>query len=117
MMPPARTRYTPTVGDTMIGAAAVKETLDSIAGHPSRDTSSAAALIAFAVVALALRPAIEGTLRAVRQSFRGLIAAAHSVRAAMRVAGGSRGETRERRKGDLGAVRDDRAHRGAVASG
>jgi hypothetical protein len=80
-----KARSSPTAkGDTMIGAAVVKETLDSIAGHPSSDTSSAAALIAFAVVAHALRPAIARALRAVRQSVRGLKAAAHSIRAVMR---------------------------------
>jgi hypothetical protein len=68
------------VGDTMIGAAALKETLDSIAGHPSRDTSSAAALIAFAVLAHLSRPAVEGSLRAVRESFRGVIAEALRLR-------------------------------------
>jgi hypothetical protein len=56
------------VANTMIGAAAVRETVDGIAGHPSRDTSSAVALIAFAVVAHSTRPAVERSLHAVRQA-------------------------------------------------
>ncbi len=56
------------VGDTMIGAVVARETLDGIAGHASRDTSSAVALIAFAVVAHSSRPAVERSLHAVRQA-------------------------------------------------
>ena len=64
-----KARSSPTrVGDTMIGAVVARETLDGIAGHPSRDTSSAVALIAFAVVAHSSRPAVERSLRAVRQA-------------------------------------------------
>jgi hypothetical protein len=77
-----KVRSSPTaVGDSMIGAATLKETLDSVAGHPSRDTSSAAALIAFAVLAHSARPAVEGSLRAVRESSRAVIAEARRVRA------------------------------------
>jgi hypothetical protein len=77
-------RSSPTaVGDTMIGAAALKETLDSVAGHPSRDTSSAAALILFAVLAHSFRPAVKGTLRAVRESARGVIAEARRIGSAI----------------------------------
>ena len=51
-----KARSSPTaVGDTIIGAAAARETVNSIAGHPARDTPSAAALIAFALTAYGLR--------------------------------------------------------------
>jgi hypothetical protein len=84
-------RSSPTaVGDTMIGVSAAKEILDSVAGHPSRDMSSAAALIAFAVVVHSFRPVVERSLRAVRRSLRELIAEAHRVRDVMRRWGISR---------------------------
>lgn len=77
-----KVRSSPTAaGDAMIGTAAIKETIDSIAGHPSRDTSSAAALIAFAVLAHLFRPAVAGLLRAVRESFRAVIAEGLRLRA------------------------------------
>ena len=80
-----KVRSSPTaVGDTMIGAGALKETLDSVAGHLSRDMSSAAALILFAVPAHSFRPAVEGSLRAVRESVRGVIAAARRIGSAIR---------------------------------
>ena len=80
-----RVRSSPTaVGDTMIGAAAARETIDSIAGHLSRDTSSAAALITFALVVHSFRPAVERALRAMWEAYRGLIAEAHKVGAAIR---------------------------------
>jgi hypothetical protein len=66
-----KARSSPTaVSDAMLGAAALKETLDSVAGPPSRRTSSAAALIVVAVLAHSFRPAIEGTLGAARESVR-----------------------------------------------
>ena len=80
-----KVRSSPTlVGDTMIGTAALKETLDSVAGHPSRDTSSAAALIVFAVLAHSFRPAVERSLRAVRESFRAIKAEARRIGSAIR---------------------------------
>jgi hypothetical protein len=60
-------------GDTVIATAALKETVDSIAGHPSRDTPFAVALIAFAVLTHAFRPAVAGSLGALRKSVRGVI--------------------------------------------
>lgn len=79
-----KVRSSPTaVGDTMIGTVALKETVDSVAGHPSRDTSSAAALIVFAVLAYTLRPAAERTVRAVGESFRGVVVEARRIRAAI----------------------------------
>lgn len=80
-----KVRSSPTVvSDTMIGADALKETLDSVAGHPSRDTPSAAALIVFAVLAHSFRPAVEGSLRAVGESIRGVISEARKIRSAIR---------------------------------
>ena len=77
-----KVRSSPTaVGDAMIGTAALKETIDSIAGHPSRETSSAAALIAVAVLAHLSRPAVAGLLREVRESFRAVIAEGRRLRA------------------------------------
>ena len=75
---------TTAVGDTMIAVSAAKETLHSVAGHPSRDTSSAAALIAFAVVVHSFRPVVGRSLRAVRQALRELTAEAHRTRDVMR---------------------------------
>ena len=75
-------RSSPTaVGDTMIGAVALKEALDGVAGPPSRDAPFAAALIAFAVLTHAFRPAFADSLRAVRGSFRAVIAEALKLRA------------------------------------
>jgi len=80
-----KARSSPTaVGDTMIGAAAAKETLDSIAGHPSRDVSSAAALIVFAVIVHSLLPTIERLLRAMWQAYRDLLAVVRRVALAIR---------------------------------
>ena len=76
-----RVRSSPTAGgDAMIATGALKETVDSIAGRPSRDTSHAAALIAFAVLAHLFRPAVAGLLRAVRESFRAVIAKGRRLR-------------------------------------
>ena len=80
-----KVRSSPTaVGDTMIATAALKETLDSIAGHPSRDTSSAAALIVFAVLAHSFHPAVEGSLRAVGDSVRAVKSEARRIGSAIR---------------------------------
>ena len=69
-----KARSSPTfAADTMIATAALKETVDSIAGDPSRDTSFAAGLIAFAVLTHAFRPAVAGSLRALRESARAVI--------------------------------------------
>jgi hypothetical protein len=80
-----RIRSSPTrVGDTMVGTAAAKETIDSIAGHPSRDISTAAALIGFAVVVHSFLPAVERSLRAMWEAYRGPIAEARKVGGAIR---------------------------------
>jgi hypothetical protein len=68
-------------GDTMIATAALKETVDSIAGRPSRNTSFAAALIAFAVLMHSFRPAVAGSLGALRKSVRAGITQAVRLRA------------------------------------
>jgi putative oligomerization/nucleic acid binding protein len=65
------------VGDTVIATAAFKETVDSIAGHPSRKTSFAAGLIVFAVLAHSVRPAAA----ALRKTVRAVITAGLRVRA------------------------------------
>jgi hypothetical protein len=75
-------RSSPTaVGDTMIGAVALREAVDRVAGRPSRDVPFAVALITFAVLTHAFRPAIAGSLRALRGSFRAVIAEALRLRA------------------------------------
>jgi hypothetical protein len=68
-------------GDTMIATAAFKETVDSIAGRPSRDKSFAAALIVFAVLTHSLRPAVAGSLGALRKSVRAVITQGLRLRA------------------------------------
>jgi len=80
-----KARSSPTaVGDTMIVGAAARETVNSVAGHPARDVSFAAGLIALAMTMHAIRPAIVRSVHAVRQSFRALKAVAHQVRTVMR---------------------------------
>jgi hypothetical protein len=60
-------------GNTMIATAAFKETVDSIAGRPSRDTRFAAGLIVFAVLTHSFRPAVAGSLGDLRKSVRAAI--------------------------------------------
>jgi hypothetical protein len=57
----------------MIATAAFKETVDSIAGHPSRDTPFAAALIVLAVLTHSFRPAVTGSLGDLVKSVRAVI--------------------------------------------
>jgi hypothetical protein len=64
-------------GNALIATAGFKETVDSIAGQPSRDTSFAAALILLAVLGHSLRPAVA----AVRKSVRDVITQAFRLRA------------------------------------
>jgi hypothetical protein len=61
-------------GNTMIATAAFKETVDSIAGRPSRDKPFAAALIVVAVVMHYFRPAVAGSLGDLRKSVRAVVA-------------------------------------------
>ena len=68
-------------GNTMIATAAFKETVDRIAGRPSRDTSFAAALIVFAVLTHSFRPAVAGSLGALRKSVRAVITQGLRLRA------------------------------------
>jgi len=77
-----KARSSPTfAGDTMIATGAFKETVDSIAGHPSRDTSFAAGLIVFALLTHAFRPAVAGSLGALRTSVRAVITEGLKLRA------------------------------------
>jgi hypothetical protein len=71
----------------MIGTAALKETVDSIAGRPSSDTSFAAALIGFAVLAHSFRPAVARSLGALRKSVRDLTTQGLRLRAWFRARG------------------------------
>ena len=80
-----KARSSPTaVGDTMIGAAMARETVNSIAGRPARDAPYAAGLIAFAVTVHAVRPTTKRLLHVVRRSVHDAAGAAHRVRAVMR---------------------------------
>ena len=66
-----KARSSPTaLGDTMIGVAAARETIDSIAGHPSRDMAPAAALITLALVVHSFRPAVKRSVRAMEGAGR-----------------------------------------------
>lgn len=60
-------------GNTRIATAVFKETVDSIAGPPSRDTPFAAALIVVAVLTHSFRPAATGSLGGLRKSVRAVI--------------------------------------------
>ena len=112
-----KARSSPTaVGDTMIGAGVTSETVNSIAGHPARDTPFAAALIAFALALHAFRQPIRRLLHAVRQQLRHVVGAAHRVRAVMRRWGISPSNIPVL-PGASRADDEDRADRGAVASG
>ena len=113
-----KARSSPTaVGDTLIGAAAARETVNSIAGRPARDTPFAAALIAFALTAYGLRAALKRLVHEVRPALRHLAAAEHRVRAVMRRWGISPSDVQVSPVANADAVGEDRAHRDAVASG
>ncbi len=113
-----KARSSPTaVGDTMIGVSAARETVNSIAGRPARDTPFAAALIASALTAYGLRAALKRLVHEVRPAFRHLAAAEHRVRAVMRRWGISPSDVQVSSGADAHAVGEDRAHRDAVASG
>lgn len=86
-------------GNAMIATAAFKETVDSIAGRPSRDTRFAAALIVFAVLTHSFRPAIAGSLGAVRKSVRTVITQGLRLRALF----AARGSMIAARSRDVGA--------------
>jgi hypothetical protein len=79
-----KARSSPTAAaDAMLGVAALKETLDSVAGPPSRHRSSAAALIVVAVLAHSFRPAVERSLGAIRESVRDVISEVRKLRTAI----------------------------------
>ena len=113
-----KARSSPTaVGDTMIGVAAARETVNSIAGHPARDTPSAAELIALAMTLYAFRAAIKRPLHAVRPSLRRIVAAAHRVRAVMRRWGISPSNIQVSPGANSRAVGEDHPPKDAVATG
>jgi hypothetical protein len=60
-------------GNTMIATAAFKETVDSIAGQPSRDTPFAAGLIVLALLTHFFRPAVTESLGDLWKSVRAVI--------------------------------------------
>jgi len=103
--------------DTMIGVAAARETVNSIAGHPARDTPFAAELIALAMTVYASRAAYKQLRHAVRPAFRRIGATAHTVRAVMRRWGISPSNIQLSPAANSDAVGEHRARRGAVASG
>jgi hypothetical protein len=113
-----KARSSPTaVGDTIIGVAAARETVNSIAGRPARDTPFAAGLIAFALTAYGLRAAVRRLVHEVRPAFRHLASAEHRVRAVMRRWGISPSDVQVSSGADAHVVGEDRAHRDALASG
>ena len=105
------------VGDTMIGAAVAKETVNSIAGHPARDMPFAAALIGFAMTVYAFRAGMKRLFHAVRPLFRRLRAAEHRVRAVMRRWGISPSDIQVSPAPNARGVGENRGHSGDVASG
>lgn len=64
----------PSVGDTVLGAAVLKESMHGIAGAWSRDTPFFGTLVAIAVLGASFRPALGA-------SFRGIKASSHRARA------------------------------------
>jgi hypothetical protein len=113
-----KARSSPTaVGDTIIGAAVARETVDNIAGHPARDTPSAAALIAFAMTVYGFRAGIKRLLHEIRPSLRHLTGAAHRVRAVMRRWGISPSDSQVSPGANTRAVDEDRAHADSAATG
>jgi hypothetical protein len=74
-------------GDTMIATAVFKESVDSIAGRASKETRFAAALIVFAVLAHFFRPAVSGSLGALRKSLAAVRTEALRLRDWMAAAG------------------------------
>jgi len=106
-----KARSSPTaVGDTMIGVGAARETVNSIAGHPARDTPFAAELIALAMTVYAFRAAIRRLLHAVRPSLRRIAAASHRARAVMRRWGISPSNSQVAPPANSHAVGEDRVH-------
>jgi hypothetical protein len=65
-----KAKATPSIGDTFIGAIAVKETVAGITGSRDSDRRFVGALIATAVLAKSFRPVLEGALRSARAHAR-----------------------------------------------
>jgi hypothetical protein len=113
-----KARSSPTaVGDTIIGAALAKETVDSIAGQPARGTPFAAALIVLALTVHAFRTPFRRLLHVVRQWLRHVVSAAHGVRAVMRRWGISPSNIPVLSGANSPSVSEDSAHRAGVAMG
>ncbi|HYB28044.1 MAG TPA: hypothetical protein VEF89_15605 [Solirubrobacteraceae bacterium] len=113
-----KARSSPTaVGDTIIGVTAAKETVNSIAGHPARDTPFAVELIALVMTVYAFRAAIKRLLHAVRPSLHRIAAAAHRVRAVMRRWGISPSDIPLAPGANSRAVGEDHPPKDAVATG
>ena len=113
-----KARSSPTAaGDTMIGAALARETVNSIAGHPARDAPYAVGLIAIAVTAHAIRPTTKRMLRTARRSLREVAGAAHRGRAVMRRWGISPSNIQVSFGANSPAIGEDGARPGAAATG
>jgi hypothetical protein len=113
-----KARSSPTaVSDTMIGVAVAKETVNSIAGHPARDTPFAAGLIVLALTVHAFRTPFRRLLHVVRRWLRHVVDAAHRVRAVMRRWGISPSSIPGLPGADSRTVGEDNAHRDTVAIG
>jgi hypothetical protein len=94
-----------------------KDTVNSVAGQPARDTPFAAALIALAITVYAFRAGTKRLLHALRPSFRHLLGAARTVRGVMRRWGISPSNIQLSLGANSHAVGDDRPNRDAVATG
>ena len=88
-------RSSPTIaGDSLIAAAMLNEAIDRVTTRRARATASTAALIVFAVVAHAARPAVVRSLRVIRATVRTVITEMRKARDAIvrygaEIAGGS----------------------------
>ena len=77
-------RSSPTlVEDSMLAAAVLNEAINRITTGRSKATASAAALVAFAVVAHSIRPTVGRSLRAIRVTISWIIGEARKVRDAI----------------------------------
>jgi hypothetical protein len=73
-------RAVPSVAATAIGAAALKETVNGIAGPASRTTPAFGALVAFALLGTSFGPALRGSGRGVRRAFHDVGAGSRMLR-------------------------------------
>jgi hypothetical protein len=75
-----RIRRYPSLPDTAMGAAVLRQTALGIAGEPSRAVPFAGALVAFALVGRSSRPMLRGTFRTTRGSARRVVTAPYRLR-------------------------------------